>query len=123
MSDAPAKNESVQELVQSLPRRIFQRDALLLVVALACGAAAYGYAQQQRKEGTAEDIAPVMKRVEAIEDAGRRHANESAEIHAELKKDMAELARDVRELYRVVRDPSRRSERLEQPVVSDGGAQ
>lgn len=75
-------------------------------------------ARAQATEVTAETV----RRVQSLEDAGRRHADESAAVHAELKQELAELQRDIRELYRVVRDPSRRSERLEQPAAADGGS-
>lgn len=117
----PQKPESMRELMESLPRRVFQRDALLLLVAAIVGGGVVVGAQQQRKEASEEDLAPLTRRIQVLEDGGRRHQEDSAEVHLELKRDMAELARDVRELYRVVRDPSRRSERLEQPVAPDGG--
>jgi hypothetical protein len=75
----------------------------------------------QARAQAGEVSAEVSRRVQAIEDAGRRHEAESDATHAAIKADMHELQRDIRELYRVVRDPTRRSERLEAALPKDGG--
>lgn len=104
---------------------IFKREALLVIascaVLLGVGGAGVVWAQAQTKHVSDEAVEPLVRRVQQLEDGGRRHEREEAETISELKRDVAELARDVRELYRVVKDPTRRSDRLEQPVNTDGG--
>lgn len=110
------------ELRRALTWSDLRAAGLVLVAVVASTVTGWQLLTATARAQATEAGAEVTRRVQAIEDAGRRHADESAAVHHELKQELAELQRDIRELYRVVRDPSRRSERLEQPAAVDGGS-
>lgn len=109
------------ELRRALTWSDLRAAGLVLVAIVAGTVSAWQLLTSTARAQAADAGAEVTRRVQAMEDAGRRHVAESDATHARLQADLHELQQDLRELYRVVRDPSRRSERLESPPTVDGG--
>lgn len=119
-SSSGSKLEAVAELVQALPRKIFTREAVLWVVALLLGGVTFAQGMDRLDGGMGRRVAPLETRLDTVEQRQDSEARSTSQRLDQLSADNHETQLDVRELYRVIRT-GRPSERLESPLVRDGG--
>lgn len=62
-----AKQASVADMVQALPRKIFTREAALWIVAILLGGVAFAQGIERLDGGMEKRVAPIEKRQDAVE--------------------------------------------------------
>lgn len=86
---------TLSEHIAALPGKIFRRDALMLLLTLAIGGGAAGYAQSKVDEklhaSVDGGIAPLERRMSEVESRAKQQAS-----------DIHELQVDIRALYKAV---------------------